>query len=203
MYWGGGTPTLLNEEQISDLMFYLKDNFNISKNAEICCETTPEEASAKKLECLIKNGFNRLSIGVQTFEDNLYNRLHTGKEAISAFKMSQKAGFKDINIDLLFGLPGQNLKIWKRNIEIAEGLRPSNVTAYPFSFVNAFGELIICKKSRVGLPSEEERLLMQVMAIEKFVGSGYIQITPYQFISSRKYSFSSRNIRLEAARFMD
>ena len=198
MYWGGGTPTLLNERQITDLMFYLKDNFEITPNAEICCETTPEEAKMRKLECLIKNGFNRLSIGVQTFDDDLlrlYNRLHTGKEAINAFKMSQKAGFNHINIDLMFGLSGQTIRMWKRNLEIAEVLRPTNVTTYPFSFVNAFGGLIISKRLKKHLPSEEERLLMHAMAIEKFVGNGYIQITPYQFISSRRYSFRQQEFK--------
>lgn len=195
VYWGGGTSTLLNEGQIDDLAHYLRDNFEISSDAEISCETTPEEICEKKLECLLKNGFNRLSIGVQSFDDNPYKRLHTGRDSINAFKMSRRAGFKHINIDLLFGLSGQNLQNWGRSLEIAESLRPANVTAYPFSYVNAFGESIVPKGARINLPCEEERLLMHVMAIEKFAGSGYIQINPYQFISSWKYFFRQQEYK--------
>jgi len=201
VYWGGGTPTLLNESQISDLAHYLRDNFEISSDAEISCETTPEETGMKKLECLLKNGFNRLSIGVQSFDNNPYKRLHTGQDSIDAFKMSRKAGFNHINIDLLFGLSGQNLQNWGRSLEIAYGLRPANVTAYPFSYVNAFGESIVPKGARTNLPCEEERLLMHVMAIEKFAGGGYIQINPYQFISSWKYFFRQQEYKTKNGRF--
>lgn len=191
LYWGGGTPSLLHENQINDFMSYLKDHFEIMPDIEMCCETTPEAVTMKKLECLLKNGFNRLSMGIQTFNNFLlksYDRLHTGEEAVDAFKMVQRAGFRHINVDIMFGLPGQDLQTWKRSLEIVESLKPTNVTTYPlYPCFGKPGEVLMYKKFKFHLPSQRERLLMHVMAIEKFVNSGYIQINPHQFISSHRY----------------
>lgn len=200
IYWGGGTPTLLEERQITALMGYLKDNFEIMPNAEITCETTPEAAKMRKIECLLKNGFNRLSIGVQVFNDDLlksYGRLYTSKKAIDVFKMSQMVGFRHINIDLMFGLAGQSPSIWKKSLEITEDLMPTNVTTYPF--LDTRDVSVMSKKSKEHLPSEEERLLMHTMAIERFVDSGYVQICPYQFISSWEYPYRQQEHKAKSS----
>lgn len=191
IYWGGGTPTILNQNQINRLAKVLRDNFSIASDAELTCEATPESITPENLSCLLKNGFNRLSIGVQTFDDKLlksYNRLHTGEEAIESFILSKRLGFSHINIDLMFGLAGQTICSWKETLDITRELKPTNVTFYPFS--DSYGKTIMYRNSKSLFPSEEENLLMHIMAIEKFLNAGYIQITPYQFIISWKYPYA-------------
>ena len=89
LYWGGGTPSLLDAKQINILMLILRDNFSIAPDAELTFEATPESITAGKLSCFRKNGFNRLNIGVQSFDDALLRpmgRLYTAKEAFEASK---------------------------------------------------------------------------------------------------------------------
>lgn len=191
IYWGGGTPTLLDDNQINRLAKALRDNFSFTSDAEFTCEATPESITPDKLSCFLRNGFNRLSIGIQTFDDKLlrpYNRLHTAQEAIKSFALSKQTGFSHINIDLMFGLAGQTTYSWKESLDIAKELNPTNVTFYPFS--DGCGKTIMYRNLKDLFPSEQEKLLMHVMAMEKFLDARYIQITPYQFISSCKYPYA-------------
>jgi len=191
IYWGGGTPTVLTCKQINRLARIFRENFDIIPNAELICETTTNSATPDKLKCLLENGFNRLSIGVQTFDEKLlklYNRLYTPEEAIKSFNLARRIGFSHINIDLMFGLAGQTVYDWGETLKIAKDLRPANVTVYPFT--DSFGETAMYRKPGSYFPSEAERLLMHVMAIEKLLEAGYIQITPYQFILSWKYPYA-------------
>lgn len=190
IYWGGGTPTLLNCDQINRLAKVVKDNFSIASNAELTFEATPESITPDKLDCFLKNGFNRLSIGVQTFDDKLlksYKRLHTRKDAINSFYLSKHSGFSHINIDLMFGLARQTVSSWKETLDIAGELSPANVTFYPYS--DSYGKTIMHKSLNVFFPSTKDKLLMHVMAMEKFLEAGYIQTSPYQFISSQEYTY--------------
>lgn len=193
VHLGGGTPTLLDKRQVFRLKNVLRDNFCIAGDAEFTFEATPESLNRRKLEYFRESGFNRLSIGIQTFDNKLlrsHKRLYTDKQAVGAFKLSRSAGFSKINIDLLFGLIGQDLASWDESLKITADLGPANVTAYPF--MGCFARSNIRKAFHNFRDKENQRLLMHIMTIEKFTGLGYIQITPYQFIRSLKYQFEQQ-----------
>ncbi|MBU1147918.1 MAG: radical SAM protein [Candidatus Omnitrophica bacterium] len=187
---------VLDTVQVDQLMKMLRDTFSIPSQLECTCETTPDTISREKIKCFLKNGFNRLSIGVQTFNDELlrlYNRLYSRAEAIESFNKSRKAGFSHINIDLMFGLAGQTLQTWKESIDIAANLGPQNITFYPFT--DSRNKTIMSQNAKNVFPTEEETLLMHVMAIEKMIEMGYIQINPYQFIASWKFPYAQQEFK--------
>lgn len=193
VHLGGGTPTLLNKKQVFRLTNLIRKNFCVAGDAEFTFETTPESLNRRKLEYFRESGFDRLSIGIQTFDNRLlrsHKRLYMDKQAVMAFNLSRRAGFSKINIDLLFGLIGQDLSSWDKSLKIAGDLEAANVTTYPF--MGCFVRSNIRRVSSKFHEEENQRLLMHIMAIERFTALGYIQITPYQFIKSLRYPFKQQ-----------
>ena len=135
IYWGGGTPSLLPLSALSDLMALLKAQ-GLADNAEITLEANPESLTAEALAAWQKAGINRLSIGVQSFDDELLaamNRPHTAAEAYNTIKLAQTAGFTNISLDLIYGLPEQNLAAWQADLEAAVVLAPQHISLYGLS----------------------------------------------------------------------
>ena len=133
VFFGGGTPSLLDELNIEAVMNKLKDTFYIEENAEITIECNPGTANESKLSKYIEIGINRLSIGLQSADDDeLKNigRIHTYKEFIDVYKCARKAGFKNINIDLMSALPYQTLNSYKDTLEKVLELKPEHISAY-------------------------------------------------------------------------
>jgi len=133
VFFGGGTPSLLNPNQISDVLSYLESNSNIAPTAEITLETNPGTVDRKKLNDFKNAGINRISIGVQSFNDDdlkFLTRIHDRKTAIDTINAAAEAGFENINIDLIFSIPKQSKKIWERNLEIAADLPIQHISAY-------------------------------------------------------------------------
>jgi len=169
----------------------LRNNFSIIPAAELIFEATPESLTPDKIECFLRNGFNRLSIGIQTFNNDLlkaYNRVFTRQEAIENFISCQSAGFSHINIDFMHGLAGQTINTYLDTLKVAAELRPTNVTYYLFS--DSMRRSRMSRHPSGRFPSEEERVLMHVMSMEHFLEAGYIQITPYQFITSWNHPYA-------------
>ncbi len=132
IYFGGGTPSLLNKKEISILLNSIYKNFNVKQNAEITLEANPEDLSLTKIKTLESLGVNRLSIGVQSFLDSdlqFMNRSHNAKQAIKSIKNAQTK-IKNISIDLIFGLPKQNIQAWEKNYKIAFKLGIQHISAY-------------------------------------------------------------------------
>lgn len=193
LYWGGGTPTVLSCAQVDRLMRIIRNNISITSDAEIIFESTPESITSDKIECFLRNGFNRLSIGMQTFDKDLlkkYNRSFFPEEAIASFNLCRARGFNHINIDLMHGLAGQTIDTYLNTLNLASELKPANVTYYLFSDSESRSQMARIFSDR--FPCEEERVLMHIMSIERFRELGYIQITPYQFISSWQYPYAQQ-----------
>ncbi len=132
IYFGGGTPSLLTIREISILLNNIYRNFNIKKNVEITLEANPEDLSLAKIKKLADLGLNRLSIGVQSFLDSdlkLMNRSHNSKQAMEAV-LNSKEFFKNISVDLIFGLPEQNIQKWENNYKKAFKLGIQHISAY-------------------------------------------------------------------------
>lgn len=133
IYFGGGTPTTLSTEQISGIIETVRNNFNISSDAEITTEANPGSVSTDYLKQLRKAGVNRLSYGVQSFDDSelqMISRTHSSQEARDAVKQSRDAGFDNVSIDLIAGLPEQQFEVWLNNLNEAFGLNPDHLSVY-------------------------------------------------------------------------
>ncbi len=133
IYIGGGTPTLLNPLYVDALLTEVYRWFSISDTAEVTIEANPETVTKEKLVQLRRAGVNRLSIGFQSLDDGLLRllgRKHSAQQAITAFKDAREAGFNNVNIDLIFGIPGQSLASWAVTLEQAASLDPEHISCY-------------------------------------------------------------------------
>ncbi|MCH8904318.1 MAG: radical SAM family heme chaperone HemW [Bacteroidetes bacterium] len=133
IYLGGGTPSLLTKQQLDSIFSRLKDNFEISDDAEITLEANPDDLSLAKIDELAKSPINRLSIGVQSFYDTdlrFLNRAHNSSEAHDSIRNSQDAGFENISVDLIFAIPGSNEEQWASNLKILTDLKIKHISAY-------------------------------------------------------------------------
>ena len=133
IYFGGGTPSILNKEEIKSLIHTLYDNFRIDHDAEITLECNPDDLDTKKLLELKEIGINRLSIGIQSFDDadlKFMNRSHNAKEALNCIQFAKESGFDNITIDLIYGLPNQSNENWKKNLARMLSLDIQHFSAY-------------------------------------------------------------------------
>jgi len=133
IYFGGGTPSLLPSEDHSDLIKKIYSAFKVSPDAEITLETNPDDISEDKLKNWKDIGINRLSIGVQSFfeEDLVWmNRAHNQQQAYKCIEDSLAAGFDNISIDLIYGIPSPNHSIWKNDLEKALALNIQHISSY-------------------------------------------------------------------------
>lgn len=154
IYIGGGTPTLLSADSLRRILECVHESFLIDENAEISVEANPGTVNQKKLLALKSGGVNRLSFGVQTFSNELLKsigRIHTANQAIEAVIEAQKAGFDNINLDLMYGLPGQSCKDLEVSVRQAIELGVTHISAYglkveegtPFAEMDKQGKLIL------------------------------------------------------------
>ena len=137
IYLGGGTPSVLLIDELKDLLHTIHQNYRVSPEAEITMETNPDDLSQAILSALRGVGFNRLSMGVQSFSEadlKLMNRRHGVMQAIQSVKWAKKAGFSNISIDLIYGLPNQTLEEWERNVRIAVELDVQHISAYNLTY---------------------------------------------------------------------
>ena len=133
IYFGGGTPTTLSVEQLSGIIELCREKFDVAPNTEITSEANPGTISQEFLENLRAAGVNRLSFGVQSFDDGelkMIGRSHSDEDARQAVRMARAAGFANVSIDLIAGLPEQKMTTWRRNLEEAFALEPDHLSVY-------------------------------------------------------------------------
>lgn len=136
IYFGGGTPSLLSPSQIGDILAAIRRLYRVAEEAEISMEANPGTVGPEYLSAVRGAGINRLSLGVQSLDDAglaLLGRIHTGDEAREAVRLARQAGFNNLNIDLIYGLPGQGLPDWRRTLEAAAALGPEHLSLYGLS----------------------------------------------------------------------
>ncbi len=136
VYIGGGTPSVLSDEEFAQVLNIVKTSFAISRDVEFTAEANPNTAVKRDLSMWKKEGLNRLSLGVQSFSDTvlrLLGRLHTAEQAQNAFLRARKAGFQNIGLDLMYGIPEQTIEQWRRTLERAIGLKPEHLSIYSLS----------------------------------------------------------------------
>ena len=137
IYFGGGTPSLLTAEMFTKIFSTIYELFTVAENAEITFEANPDDINPTYLKAISNLPFNRISMGVQSFDDvdlKLINRRHTAKQAFEAVKIAQNAGFNNISIDLIYGLPNQTLESWQKQIKQAFELNVQHISVYGLTF---------------------------------------------------------------------
>ena len=159
IYFGGGTPSILPPDLIIRALNTVKANFTLNSDIEITLEANPGTVDEQKLQYLYQNGINRLSFGVQAVQDDLLQkigRIHTIKEAEMAIEMAQKIGFKNISMDLMYGLPGQTLEMLKEAVSWAVNKNMQHISIYGLQIEEntVFGRLY--DQGKLILPSEDE-----------------------------------------------
>lgn len=137
IYFGGGTPSLLTEKDFELIFKYLNKNLNIKRDIEITIEANPESVSYEKFKNLINYGINRVSLGVQTFKDDslkLLGRIYKRDDIFKSFDTLRKSGFNNINIDLLLGIPNENLKDLENSLRETLLLNPEHISIYSLEY---------------------------------------------------------------------
>ncbi|MDQ2824134.1 MAG: radical SAM family heme chaperone HemW [Verrucomicrobiota bacterium] len=137
IYFGGGTPTALTTSQLEFLLGGFHERIDLSELEEWTTEANPGSVSARKADVLKQFGINRISLGVQSWDENLLKilgREHNAEQAEKSFRVLRRAGFSNINVDLMFGLPGQTAAQWEATLEKTIALRPEHVSAYCLTY---------------------------------------------------------------------
>ncbi len=133
IYLGGGTPSQLTEEELNEIFTSLYNIYKVKEDAEITLEANPDDLTPEYVSMLRRLPINRISMGIQTFQEEtlkLLHRRHTARQAIEAFQRCREAGFRNISIDLMYGLPGETLDTWKEDLQQAIALHPEHISAY-------------------------------------------------------------------------
>ncbi len=158
LYFGGGTPSLLGKEELERIMDALHQHFSIEKSAEVTLEANPDDLTKKKLVELKNSGINRLSVGIQSFDDGqlqYMNRAHKAEQAEIAVKLAQDIGFDNISIDLIYGIPSPDHLIWENDLTKALALQVQHISSYCLTIEPA---TVFGRKKEKGLlaPENEE-----------------------------------------------
>ena len=192
LYIGGGTPSLMPDENFSFLMESISGCIDAGKLEEFTIEVNPEDVSEKKCELWKTNGVNRVSIGVQSMIDNeLKNigRRHTSEEAANAVRLLKKY-FDNVSIDVMFGLPGQDRYSYRKTLEEILSLQPQHISSYSLMLEEGTAMTNLVGRGVVNLPDEEEWLLLFEMTKQSLKEAGYEH---YEISNYAQPGFESRH----------
>ena len=176
IFLGGGTPTCLTDRQLDRVFGLVHDHFQVDPDAEITVEANPETVRTSKLQRLRSLGVNRLSIGVQSFSDEILQHLgrcHTADQAVQAFSLARDAGFENINLDLMFGVPGQAALDWANTLDRAVTLDPEHVSIYGLTVEPGTAFARMEEEGRLDLPDEELHVGYYYQALDRLTAAGY------------------------------
>ncbi len=178
VFLGGGTPTCLTDRQLDRIFGMVHDHFRIDPDAEITVEANPETVRISKLQRLRSLGVNRLSIGVQSFSDEILRHLgrcHTADQAVQATALSREAGFENISLDLMFGVPGQVASDWAETLDRAVSLNPEHVSIYGLTIEPGTVFDRMEQEGRLDLPDEDRHVEYYFQALDRLTAADYRQ----------------------------
>lgn len=178
IFFGGGTPSLLTPDQIEEIVIHLKNNFTVTDDAEITLETNPGTVNGNKLKDILNTGINRISIGIQTFDDEelkFLTRIHNKQTAIETVWLAKESGFKNISVDLIFNLPKQTKEKWLFNLQTAIELPITHLSAYSLILERGtiLNKLVLDKK--VTLQDEDYDAELYELTIDFLTRNYFIQ----------------------------
>jgi len=191
LYFGGGTPSILTREELTQLFYSINTNFDCSKIVEFTIEVNPEDISDEKLELWQQIGVNRLSIGVQSFRNydlQWMRRIHSVDQAITGVKKAIKSGFENISIDLMYGLPELTNEEWKDHILSAIDLGVKHISAYCLTVERKTALNTWIKQGKITPAQEEIQAEQFLLLIEILEKHGFIQ---YEISNFSLYNYEA------------
>jgi oxygen-independent coproporphyrinogen-3 oxidase len=195
LYIGGGTPSTIESSSMADFVATCLDLFDFTaepgQEPEVTMEVNPQSASKKFLEKMRQAGVNRLSIGTQSFSDNMLKgigRAHTVRDNVKAVGDARGAGFYNISLDLMYGLPDQDLKTWQNSLEEAIELVPEHLSVYELTIERNTPFASLAGQGKLNLPGEDMTASMFEMAQEFLASEGFVQ---YEISNYARRGFES------------
>lgn len=178
IFFGGGTPSFMNPDYISDIINYVKKKFNVVYNAEVTLETNPGTVSKEKLNDFKYAGINRISIGIQSFNNDelkFLTRIHNSETAVQTVYDAVDSGYDNISIDLIFNLPGQTKELWQDNLNMAVRLPIKHISAY--SLILERGTILnkLVLDGKVKLQDDDYDADLYELTIQQLTRSGFYQ----------------------------
>ena len=176
IYLGGGTPTILSGTQIFNILEFCKENFMVDKDAEITIEANPGTVDGEKIKLLIDSGINRLSLGAQSFKNRFLKklgRIHNTQEIIDSYYLAREAGFKNINIDIMFALPDQTTEDLQVTLKKAVSLKSDHLSLYNLTIKPGTEYHNKYKRGKLKLLTEDEEFDMYNWAINYLEDNGF------------------------------
>lgn len=177
VYLGGGTPSLLSITQLSKLVNGLKKVFDFSDVEEFTIEVNPDDVTADYIQQAKSLGINRVSMGVQSFSDEdlrFINRRHTAKQATDAIHIIKEAGIDNISIDLIYGIPGQNIEMWKNNVDTAISLSVQHISAYTLMYEDGTRLSVMRSLGKITEMDDDVVAAMYDYLVAQLKSNGYI-----------------------------
>jgi oxygen-independent coproporphyrinogen-3 oxidase len=178
VFFGGGTPSLLDEKQVGALMETIQRAFDLAWDAEITIEANPGTVDGARLKAFREAGINRLSLGVQSADDDelrLLGRIHTFSDAVNSAKTARRAGFANLSLDLIFGLPGQTVTSWTQTLERALSLTPEHLSLYALTLERGTELARAVRRGALAAPDTDAAADMYERAEEMLASAGYRQ----------------------------
>jgi len=194
IYFGGGTPTFFGSDGMAIILTTIRRNFDVANDAEITFEANPDSVSDRLLHRLHAEGFNRVSLGVQSDDDEMLKKLgrpHTYAQAVAAYHKIRKAGFKNVSIDLMYGLPGQDLLDWQETLDNVLRLLPEHISCYALKVEE--GTPFWSYRDMLNLPDDDTQAEMYLTAVEALRSRGFRQYEISNF--ARKGLVSKHNMK--------
>ncbi|MCT4565784.1 MAG: radical SAM family heme chaperone HemW [Maledivibacter sp.] len=193
IFIGGGTPSILDIRKFDEIIKGLHRNFNISRDIEFTTESNPGTLTKEKLEFYNSVGINRLSMGLQSLNNDILKfigRIHTKEEFMENYYSARNAGFKNMNIDLIYGLPGQSLKDWEATLKGVMQLKPEHISAYSLKIEEGTAFNKLYEEGKLSLPSDEEDREMYHLAINLLSKKG---IEQYEISNFSRVGYECRH----------
>ena len=194
IYFGGGTPSFFGADGMATILTAIRRNFDVDSAAEITFEANPDSVSDKLLTRLRAEGFNRVSLGVQCDDDEILKKIgrpHDYAQAVSAIQRIRKAGFRNLSVDLMYGLPNQTLNGWKDTLERVLALSPDHVSCYGLKLEE--GTPMYDYRDFLNLPDDDMQADMYLAAVEILRARGFRQYEISNF--ARKGLYSRHNVK--------
>lgn len=178
VFIGGGTPSLVPEEGMERVLRAMRSSFAFSPDVEFTSEANPGTLREEWLELMQNCGMNRLSLGVQAAQDELLKsigRIHTFAEARQAVEMARRSGIRNLNMDLMFGLPGQSDRDWRETLELTCTLEPEHISAYSLILEENTRLYEMVERGTLSVPDDDAAAQMYLSAREMLTAKGYSQ----------------------------
>jgi len=191
IYFGGGTPSVLEEAELNQIFTAIHTYFNVLPDAEITLEANPTDLTDAKLTALRTVGINRLSIGIQSFHKPhlaYLHRNHTADDAFACLERSRKAGFDKFSLDLIYGIPADSHAVWEEDMRLAVATGVNHISAYSLTIERdtVFGNWV--RKGKMKMPDEEFQAIQMEMLMEFLPANGFEQYEISNFAKQNAYS---------------